>query len=214
MPVFLAIIANIRDGSTEWQTLALPLLLIAVGVVVVNVAVISSAGMTGIESIVLGILASSTALMIWIAYGLVNAAVMRSPDAPEGLRWTGVQGIGAAIGSLLLLPLASFDLVGSASASESFRFITWALLMGLAGSWLATWCWVVASRRLPLALCAQLIVAETIFGLGYGFMFEGRFPSTAEAIGATLQFIGVCSAIAVFYKPHSWLRMALKPPEH
>lgn len=75
--------------------------------------------------------------------------------------------------------------------------------MGLAGSWFATWCWVIASRRLPLALAAQLIVAETVFGLAYGFMFEGRFPSPAEAIGAAMQFAGVCSAIAVFSKPRA-----------
>jgi drug/metabolite transporter (DMT)-like permease len=75
--------------------------------------------------------------------------------------------------------------------------------MGLAGSWFATWCWVIASRRLPLALSAQLIVAETVFGLAYGFMFEGRLPSPAEAIGATLQFVGVCLAIAAFSKPRA-----------
>ena len=72
--------------------------------------------------------------------------------------------------------------------------------MGLAGSWFATWCWVIASHRLPLALAAQLIVAETVFGLVYGFIFEGRFPTSAEAIGATMQVAGVCSAIAVFSK--------------
>lgn len=201
MPVFLAIIANLRDRSAPWQTLAIPLVLIAIGVAIVNVAAISAADIADTASILLGVLASSAALAIWIAYGLANAAVMRSVDAPDGLQWTGVQGIGAAIGSLVLLPLASFDLAGTASASETLRFVVWALVMGLAGSWLATWCWVVASRRLPLALCAQLIVAETIFGLGYGFMFEGRFPSLAEAIGATLQFAGVCSAIAVFGRP-------------
>ncbi|MGO7136454.1 hypothetical protein AB9E06_37210 [Rhizobium leguminosarum] len=65
------------------------------------------------------------------------------------------------IGSLLLLPLASFDLADTASVSETFRFVAWALVMGLAGSWIATWCWVVASCRLSLALSAQLIVAET-----------------------------------------------------
>lgn len=81
------------------------------------------------------------------------------------------------------------------------RFVAWALVMGLAGSWFATWCWVIASRRLPMVLSAQLIVAETIFGLGCGFMFEERFPSPGEVIGATLQFAGVCSAIAVFGKP-------------
>jgi drug/metabolite transporter (DMT)-like permease len=198
MPVFLAIIANLRDRSAPWSDLTLPLVLIATGVAIVNVATVGAADVADTTSIMLGVLASTVALAIWIAYGLANAAVMRSVDAPDGLRWTGLQGIGAAIGSFLLLPLASFDLATTASASETFRFLAWATVMGLAGSWFATWCWVVASRRLPLALAAQLIVAETIFGLAYGFMFEGRFPSIAEAVGALLQFAGVCTAIAVF----------------
>ncbi|MDX8443752.1 DMT family transporter [Mesorhizobium australafricanum] len=201
MPVFLAIVANVRDRSVPWQALALPLMLIAAGVAMVNAVTISAAAVSDAASIILGILASSAALAIWIAYGLANAAVMRSDDAPDGLRWTGLQGIGAAIGSLLLLPLASFGLADTASAFEFVRFIGWALLMGLAGSWFATWCWAVASRRLPLALSAQLIVAETVFGLAYGFMFEGRLPSPAEAIGAALQCAGVCSAVAAFSKP-------------
>jgi drug/metabolite transporter (DMT)-like permease len=196
MPVFLAIIANIRDRSAPWKTLALPLTLIAIGVAIVNAATISADQ----RSILLGILASVAALAIWIAYGLANAAVMRSADAADGLQWTGLQGIGAAIGSLLLLPLASFDLAHTASWPEILRFVLWAVIMGLAGSWFATLCWVFASRRLPLALAAQLIVAETVFGLAYGFIFEGRFPTPAEAIGAMTQFAGVCSAIAVFSK--------------
>lgn len=203
MPVFLAIIANVRDRSAPWKALALPLALIAIGVAIVNAATLNAADIADTGSILLGVLASSTALVIWIAYGLANAAVMRSADAPDGLQWTGLQGIGAAIGGLLLLPMASFDLADTASASEIFRFIAWALVMGLAGSWFATLCWVVASRRLPLALAAQLIVAETVFGLTYGFMFEGRFPSPAEAIGATLQFAGVCFAIEVFTRRRS-----------
>ncbi|MGZ2459665.1 hypothetical protein [Rhizobium anhuiense] len=201
MPVFLAIIANIRDRSAPWKALALPLALIAIGVALVNAAAVSAADVADTESILLGVLASSAALVMWIAYGLANAAVMRSATAPNGLQWTGLQGIGAAIGSLLLLPLASFDLADTASVSEATRFVVWALVMGLAGSWFATWCWAVASRRLPLALAAQLIVAETVFGLAYGFMFEGRLPSPTEAIGATMQVAGVCSAIAVFSKP-------------
>jgi hypothetical protein len=52
------------------------------------------------------------------------------------------------------------------------------VVMGNAGSWLATFCWVIASSRLPLALSAQLIIAETVFGLAHGLMFEERLPST------------------------------------
>lgn len=201
MPVFLAIIANLRDRSASWRTLALPLTLITAGVVIVNAAAISTAQVSDMAPILLGILASTAALAIWIVYGLANAAIMRSVNAPDGLQWTGLQGVGAAIGSLALLPLASFDLANTASTPEAFRFIAWALVMGLAGSWFATWCWVIASRRLPLSLAAQLIVAETVFGLAYGFIFEGRFPTLAEAIGATMQLAGVCVAITVFSRP-------------
>lgn len=203
MPVFLAIIANVRDRSAPWKALLLPLALIAIGVVIVNVATICVADVKETTSILLGIFASSAALAIWIAYGLANAAVMRSGNAPDGLQWVGLQGIGAAIGSLILLPLASFDLVSTASAWEITRFVAWATVLGLAGSWFATWCWVIASHRLPLALAAQLIVAETVFGLVYGFIFESRSPTPAEAIGATMQVAGVCSAIAVFGKPRA-----------
>ncbi|WP_341486396.1 DMT family transporter [Pararhizobium sp. A13] len=210
MPVFLAIIANLRDRSAPWQALALPLLLIGVGVAVVNIATIGATDVSGMRSVLLGILASTVALTIWIIYGMVNAAVMRSADAPDGLQWTGLQGIGAALGSLFLLPLTSFGSSATIASPDLCRFIGWALVMGLAGSWFATWCWVVASRRLPLALSAQLIVAETIFGLVYGFMFEGRWPTVAEATGATLQFAGVCSAIAVFGKPQSSVQLSQK----
>jgi drug/metabolite transporter (DMT)-like permease len=203
MPLFLAIIANIRDRSAPWKVLALPLALTVIGVAIVNAATINAADIADTASIWLGVLASLAALVIWIAYGLANAAVMRAADAPDGLQWTGLQGVGAAIGSLVLLPLASFDLADTISTSETARFVAWVLIMGLAGSWFATWCWVVASRRLPLALAAQLIVAETVFGLAYGYIFECRFPTTAEAIGVAMQFIGVCFAIAVFSKPRT-----------
>jgi drug/metabolite transporter (DMT)-like permease len=136
--------------------------MIVIGVAIVNVATISAVDLAASTSIILGILASSVALVIWIIYGLVNAAVMRAPDAPSGLQWTGLQGIGAAIGSFLLLPLASFDLADTVSGSEVLRFVGWALVMGLAGSWLATWFWVFASRlcrwlSLPSSLLPKLL---------------------------------------------------------
>jgi drug/metabolite transporter (DMT)-like permease len=77
MPVFLAIVANTRDRSAPWQALAMPLMLTAVGVAIVNVATIGAAEVSNAASITLGILASCMALVIWIAYGLANAAVMR-----------------------------------------------------------------------------------------------------------------------------------------
>jgi drug/metabolite transporter (DMT)-like permease len=150
MPILIALIANRGDAALPWSRLAIPIGLIAAGLLVVNLDTLSAAPIAARSQIIAGLACAGAALAIWVVYGLVNAAVMRSADAPDGLRWTGLQGIGAAIGSILLLPLSSF---GETHTSLP-NFIGWALLMGLAGSWAATFFWVVASKRLPLALAA------------------------------------------------------------
>lgn len=182
MPVFLAIIGNFYAHSVPWRVLVLPLGSIIAGVIIVNLSAFTHGG-----DIMLGVIASVAALGIWIIYGLVNAAVMRGKNAPDALQWTGLQGIGAAIGSLPLITFTTFWSPEIATTPELYRFLAWAIVMGTAGSWLATLCWVTASRRLPLALAAQLIVAETLFALLYGFLFENRWPMFAEGLGAGLQ---------------------------
>jgi drug/metabolite transporter (DMT)-like permease len=193
MPVIMALIANRREQVAEWRHLVLPLVMIGAGLLVVNMTTIAWARETGQDGALAGTIMAAAALVIWVAYGLVNGAVMRSADAPDALSWTGLQGLGAAIGSAALLPLTNF---GETSAGLG-NLIAWTFLMGLAGSWLATWFWVIASRNLPLTLAAQLIVAETIFGLLYGFVYEDRWPNLPEWIGCTLQITGVCLGIRV-----------------
>ena len=86
----------------------------------------------------------------------------------------------------------------TATTAQWAVFLAWAIVMGVAGSWVATWCWSIASRKLPLSLSAQLIVAETVFGLAYGFIYEHRWPASAEWAGIALQMVGAAVAIAVF----------------
>jgi drug/metabolite transporter (DMT)-like permease len=193
MPVIVALIANQRERAAQWRHLALPLTIIAGGLALVNLSALASADAARREDVILGTAMASAALLIWVAYGLVNAAVIRNVDAPDALRWTGLQGIGAAIGSAALLPLTSF---GEATTDPT-GFVLWSLALGLAGSWLATWFWVIASRNLPLTLAAQLIVAETVFGLLYGFIYEGHWPSSPEWIGCALQIVGVGLGIRI-----------------
>ncbi|PKA44206.1 EamA/RhaT family transporter [Rhizobium sullae] len=198
MPVILAIIANFRDRSVAWQMLALPLLLIAAGIGWVNVSIFSATPSGDEAAIILGIGSTLIGLALWVIYGLASTAAMQSPEAPDILQWTGLQGIGAGIGSLVLIPFTSIGTGIVFTGAELLRFILWSLIMGLAGAWLATLLWMIASKRLPLALAAQLIVAETIFGLIFGFLFEQRLPTLAEAGGSILQLAGVGLAIAIF----------------
>jgi drug/metabolite transporter (DMT)-like permease len=198
MPVLLAVIANFKDKSISWSTLALPLILIAAGIGWVNVSIFASTSASDQSGILLGIFSALIGLALWVVYGLVSAGVMQSQDAPSAMHWTALQGIGAGIGALVLVPFTSLWETVSFTGEQTFHFVLWVAVMGIAGSWLATLSWMIAARLLPLALAAQLIVAETVFGLFYGFLFEQRMPTVPEAGGAILQLAGVGMAIAIF----------------
>lgn len=198
-PVLLAIVANLHERSLPWRRLAWPLALIVAGLGVVNVASLQEAHANEASAILAGVGLSVVALLFWVAYGLVNAVVMRGADAPDALRWTCLQGVGCGTLAVLLLPLASGgpELLGFGSAATQ-RFLIWVVALGVIVSWLGTFGWVVASERLPMALSAQLIVAETVFGLVYGLAYEQRLPTAPEAVGTALQLIGVVVAVAIF----------------
>ena len=206
MPVVLALIANWTDRSVSWRSLAIPLGLIAAGVGAVNLGTLSdTADAAARVDTLLGVGFSLLSLAIWVGYGLVNGAVMQARDAPDPVGWTCLQGVGAFATSLFLVPLTSvFDPAAPAHAAteaEVINFLTWGIVLGLAASWLATVAWVVAAGRLPVALTAQLIVTETVFGLISGFIFEGRWPTGYETTGILLQIAGVMVATYIFSQP-------------
>ena len=216
LPVALALIGNWQDKDVTWKLLAGPLVLISIGLGIVNVATLENAPDAASRSnIFWGAFCAFLALLVWISYAVINARIMRAPDAPASLPWAGLQGIGSLLAALPLVPLSWFYGLSSwpahtLSSPEGLRFLGWAVLLGIAGSWIATWCWVVASRRLPLALSAQLIIAETIFALIYGFVWEGRWPGMAEWLGGGLQIIGVMAAVAIYSHAAAAKREALR----
>ena len=204
LPIALAIYGNWQNAHVKWSALALPLGMILTGLAIVNVSTLSSAVSAQQQSdILLGTFCAIGAFTIWMIYGVLNSKMMLSPDAPDTFVWTGLQGLGAMLSTLPLVPVAVFaDLTAlpthSLSSPEGVRFIVWSVSMGVAGSWLATWFWVIASKRLPLALSAQLIVTETIFALIYGFAYDGRWPTFYEWLGTAMLISGVIGGVRLF----------------
>lgn len=213
MPVVLAVLGNWNDRTIAWDRLALPLALVMVGVLAVNVEPLLGGGPSSIRNLPLGILFSVAALGSWVVYGLLNGAVMRAPDAPDSITWTCVQGLGCLLGSIAVLPLTGLAdhtaPAWTATTAEVTAFLAWGVVLGIAGSWFAALAWVVAARRLPVAFAAQLVVSETVFGLIFGFIFEGRWPTLGETLGIALQIVGVVAAIAVFGRREAEVRGAL-----
>ena len=198
MPVLLPLLAQGRAQAIDRRRLLLPLGLILIGLLVVHAGTMTpiSADVHPVTGAGLGL--SFLALGIWIAYAWLNAMVLQADRPPEPLAWTCLQGLGAAFGALVLLPWTSLAGAHHYSEAQVQAFVIWSLVMGLAGSFLATVFWSAAARRLPLALAAQLVVAETIFGMAYGLLYEARLPTWAETAGAACQILGVCLAIARF----------------
>jgi drug/metabolite transporter (DMT)-like permease len=215
MPVVMALIGNVSEKAVRWRDLAFPLGLIAVGVLTVNGAAVAQSSFADRQSVLVGTGWAVLALATWVAYGAANAAVMRGPNPPTSLRWTCLQGIGALVGSAALLPLTRFLTQGAAAdlvtTPDGIRFLAWAVVMGIGGSWFAAWAWIVASQRLPLAFAAQLVVFETIFGLIDGFILEQRWPSTPEWIGSGLQLVGVAAGVWVFTRPRPAPMVTARP---
>lgn len=207
-PVVLAIIANVRDPALPWRRLAGPLLMILAGLAAVNIGSFGEATTGDRVGLVAGIGFALVSLVMWVGYGLVNSLVLRGEGAPGGLPWTGLQGLGSGGAALLLLPF----MLGTPALADPValpRFLVLSLVMGAAVSWVGTYGWVVASARLPLALSSQLIVAETVFGLVYGLLYEQRGPTPWETGGIILQLGGVIAAVALFAHQRAGARSEL-----
>jgi drug/metabolite transporter (DMT)-like permease len=204
LPLVLAIYGNWRDRNVPWRVLAGPLLLIAAGLAVVNIATIRAAGSAAAQAnVVWGFLLALLGMGVWFLYAITNARAMRSAEAPPVLGWTSLQGLGAAAGTIplvILAPLMGWSRIPELgfAGDAGLRLIFWALLTGVIASWVAQYFWTLASHRLPLALSAQLIVAETLFALIYGFAFEGRWPHPSEWAGGALLVAGVFWGVNVF----------------
>ena len=196
-PVVLPAIANLIEQTIGWKRLAAPLLMIGAGILIVNVELVAKLDVEGQRMMLAGAGCAVAALLVWVIYGIVNSRLMRAENPPSALDWTTLHGFGALAGSLLLIPFSS-DAYRTVPTEVLTHFLLWALVLGMAASWLATWCWSIASHRLPLALTAQLIVAETVFGLIFGLSLDGRWPTVSEAAGCLLQIAGVSLAVREF----------------
>lgn len=206
IPLWLALIDLAHTPRTASQrralmlALLLPLSLVATGLVLINWAGLSQ--LRAPHGFLVGVLLAVVAAASWTAFAVFNARVVRSLPAGSGnSNWTNLLGIGSALGFLPLLPFAGF--VGGVPFTLTAGLIGWSLLLGIASSWVGSWLWNYASQRLPVGLVGQLIVAETVFALIYGFVLGWRWPSALELAAISLFVAGVMLGIRAFGRAHA-----------
>jgi drug/metabolite transporter (DMT)-like permease len=206
LPVTVALCGNWRERTIPWGRLAAPLITVFIGLMLVNLSRGGSLGAFGGgqgHASALGLLCLIAPVIMWTWYAIANAAFLKRRRDVSASAWASAIGVATLVLTVVLFP---FHLIfGSGAASIPHLFVTgdvwlvafWSTILGLGASWGAAMLFNVASTRLPVALTGQLIVFETIFGVAYVFLADGRPPAPIELAGFALSILGIWLSIRV-----------------
>ena len=93
-------------------------------------------------------------------------------------------------------PITASPRLGLAWHAASSLYI-WGILLALTASLGGALAWTFASQRLPVAVSAQLIKMETVFGVVLGLLVRYRWPTVTEAAGMAVLLAGVVITIRI-----------------
>ncbi|MBT0960909.1 DMT family transporter [Denitromonas iodatirespirans] len=211
LPVAIAIGAKLTshdeaDHGLPWSRLALPLGVIAAGLVLVHAQADTAGEVEQNARYWLGLGLAVVGLACWTWYPLTNSRWLRRQGPGLARPWATAQG-------LMTLPAALIAFAAIAAWQQATEgavdllgprpglFVLLMLLTGLLASWLGALLWNHASHQLPAALTGQLIVFETLAALTYAFVWYQRWPTPAEGGGIVLLIAGVVLAVRAFRRP-------------
>jgi drug/metabolite transporter (DMT)-like permease len=213
VPVVLGIAGNMQEKTVPWRKLVMPLGLAALGLLLIHHHPVSD---PAIRSVPIGVALALTAVGLWTWFGLVNQNTLaRRPTMDAGV-WTALITLGASVGFLCFIPvgwyfgLFNLPTIGLGWEHAAPLYI-WGVVLALCASLGAAWAWTIAAQRLPVALAAQLIVMEAVFGTVVGLLVHRRWPSAEELTGMTVLIVGVIAAVRAFDSENVGLRAARRP---
>lgn len=214
LPIAVTLMGRKDHGAVPLRQLAMPLLVVAAGIVCINVDMFShdnggAGAAAGTAQKLLGVLCAVGALACWSWYTLDNARYLkRNPHFSSGA-WSALYGLSSGLIALLLglVALAVFhaDVTGAAGVASGRHWGTFWLvngLLALGASVVGNHLWNIASRRVPVTLSGQLILFETLFALLYGFIYKQQLPRPLELAAILLLVAGVLWSVRVHATAH------------
>lgn len=206
IPVFANLLYSQRDGKLSWLRLTPALVLIAIGLLCVNVAELDQ-GMPDFNGwrYGSGIALALISVVCWAWYALRNARWLRENPDKHPMMWATAQALVTLPVSLLGYVAACLWLKGQTPLFDlpfgprPTVFISLMVAIAILCSWVGALCWNVASQRLPTVILGPLIVFETLAGLLYTFILREEMPPLLTLSGIALLVVGV--VIAVRAKP-------------
>ena len=202
LPLSVTLHGRRDHGALPLRQLAWPLLLVAAGIVCINVDVFTHAAAqnTPWPQVALGMLCAFGALLCWTWYAVDNARFLKRNPRFSGAEWAGLYGISTGLVALLLAVVAltcgaAFAGPGAGAARDWLRFWSVVSVVALGASVIGNQRWNLASRRVPVTLSGQLLLFETLFGLLYGFIWQHQAPRALEWMAIVLLIAGVAGSV-------------------
>jgi drug/metabolite transporter (DMT)-like permease len=143
----------------------------------------------------LGVVLSLVAMACWTAFAILNAAWLKRHPEVTATEWANWLGIATGLGALLLWLFAGSDAKVLLALDDIALIALICIATGLGSAWAASILWNIASQRLSVSLCGQLIVSETLFALLYSFVWDGTWPSHAQWLATLLFTLGIFASI-------------------
>ena len=196
IPIWMMLLG--RPLGLSVATLLPGLLLTALGLALMTQAGLSNA--SAVAHVVLphfwrGIAISLVAMLLWTAFGLMNAAWLKKNLNVTAANWANWLGLATGLGALTLWLALGTDLKVLAAQQGKAQAAIICIATGIGSAWLATVLWNIASRQLSASLCGQLVVSETAFALFYAFALDGQSPSLAQVMAGVLFVAGILATI-------------------
>ena len=142
-----------------------------------------------------GVLLAVAAMASWTVFALLNAAWLKRHPEVSATEWANWLGIATGVGAVVLWLAVGSDTKTLLALDNKALIAIVCVATGIGSAWAASILWNLASQRLSVSLCGQLIVSETLFGLFYSFLWDGAWPGTAQWLAAVLFTLGILASI-------------------
>jgi drug/metabolite transporter (DMT)-like permease len=193
IPIWVMLLG--KPLGLKWSSLLPGLVLTGAGLVLMMNATALAPVVTGSVNFWWGVALATAAMVCWTAFAILNAAWLKRHPEVSATEWTNWLGIATGIGALLLWAVAGSSAKELLARDDIVFLALVCIATGVGSAWAASILWNIASQRLSVSLCGQLIVSETLFALLYSFVWDGAWPGAFQWLAAVMFTLGILASI-------------------
>lgn len=208
-PVSIAFYGNWLKSECSFSKLIFPTILITTGLFTVNLDVFFEKNVIKYShEYFFGIFCAFASLASWTWYVAANSKFLKSNPTMSYFEWSTTLGVATFVWvAIAMITLAFMSreenyyakfLTFDPSEVQLFLIIT--AILGCVCSWFGSFLWNSGCLYLPISLCGQLTIFESIFGIIFVYLIEKRLPTTFECLGITLMLSAIIYSVNMFKK--------------